>query len=89
MGCLLFSPSGIYQSPVRVAILTGAGDKAFSAGSDTKATAFISEEQSAMSISEREASDSLFLVEAVRAIQIADCSSRLRHNVTGEGAFRG
>lgn len=43
---------------VWVAILTGAGDKAFCAGSDIKAMASLSEKQRAMTISEREASDS-------------------------------
>jgi crotonobetainyl-CoA hydratase len=42
------------------AILTGAGDKAFCAGSDIKAMASLTEEQRAMTNSKREASDSRF-----------------------------
>jgi crotonobetainyl-CoA hydratase len=45
---------------VWTAILTGAGDKAFCAGSDIKAMASLTEEQRAMSNAEREASDSPF-----------------------------
>jgi crotonobetainyl-CoA hydratase len=45
---------------VWTAILTGAGEKAFCAGSDIKAMASLTEEQRAMANSEREASDSPF-----------------------------